>query len=210
MMVPGGGSLELTGTIELPAPPRVETPSPQPKPKRRRGRRTAQLITPMMAAVEAVVRRHAAASLEMPSNPVLGQLIGGKGRQTAWRALAKLVAAGRLLIEVKDGRRRVWVRDTGHHTDWGAYSVSPHAPYTVSKRGEKRVSKEVVRPDIKEVDDQPARYRVEPQRLVATEAAEVCCWPMWGDDEAPTHMYCGTPLSRAQIRRRKPYCEAHS
>lgn len=38
-----------------------------------------------------------------------------------------------------------------------------------------------------------------------------CCrWPMWGNRERPSHVYCGAPVSHRRDGTPRPYCEAHA
>lgn len=206
------------GIRRLPAPPHLRlVPRPEvfeqlvlPLEKaRRRSRRSAAFVTPVMEMVEATVRRHAAAALPMPNNPTLGEMSGGRGRNTVWKALKRLVAIGRILIEVDGLKRRVWVRDTGQVTGWGDHYLRS-APYSVHTKGEK-AQERARRPDLSaDLEGEPERLRVEPMKLVEADAADLCCWPMWGDGEQPTHIYCDEPVAPYLQRRGVSYCEQHA
>jgi len=166
-------------------------------------------LTPVMAQVEAAVRRRAIARQPMPGNPVLGELIGGRGRQTAARALDRLIKAGRLRLEIGDGRRRVVLPDTGQATGWGPYAKGVHAPHSRRPRGTARRAKPV-RPDIKPADvGEPARYRIEPARLVAVGPSATCCWPLWPSGAISTDEYCNQPVTTEARKKNRSYCPAH-
>ena len=77
------------------------------------------IITPLMQRVERTLARHASAYSPMPNNPILGELAGGHGRSSAYRALRRLEKLGRIRVERKHGSRRVTVVATGQTTDWG-------------------------------------------------------------------------------------------
>ena len=36
-------------------------------------------------------------------------------------------------------------------------------------------------------------------------APKTCRWPLWGNDDAPTHAYCGEAVVRPGV----PYCASH-
>lgn len=166
-------------------------------------------LTPVMALVETTVRRHAVARLPMPGNPVLGDLIGGRGRQTAARALARLIGVGRLRLETDNDRRRVVLPDTGQATAWGPYAKGVHAPHSRRPRGVAKRAKPI-RPDIKPMEEgEPARYRIEPAKLVATKPSETCCWPMWDADGGRVGDFCDRPVTTEARGRRLSYCPEH-
>lgn len=166
-------------------------------------------LTPVMAQVETAVRRRAIARQPMPGNPVLGELIGGRGRQTAARALDRLIRVGRLRLETQGDRRRVILPDTGQATDWGPYAKGVHAPHSRRPRGAARTAKPV-RPDIKRAEPgDPARYRIEPARLVAVGPSMSCCWPLWDFGGNSTGDYCNKPVTTETRNRKRSYCPEH-
>lgn len=190
-------ALVAEGMLRLPLPRglRFRLPTHQPLPSIR--------ITHVMGLVESVVRRHAVARLEMPGNPTLGQLVGGRGRQTAARALARLVAGQRLYLEIKDDRRRLILPDTGQVTGWGPYAKGTHAPHSRNPRGTEPSIKPI-RPDFRSLfDDEPLRYRIDPAKLVEAPPTETCCWPLEGG------MDCGEAVSRQARARGRSYCPNH-
>lgn len=165
-------------------------------------------VTPVMAAVEAVLRRHAAATLDMPTNPVLGQLVGGRGRNTVWRALERLAALDRISIEIRDGKRRIRIMESGLVTGWGPFASNTHAPYSSRPRGAKPAP-DPVRLDYKPAEGEAFRYRIEPQKLVHVGPSATCCWPMWGEGARPTHLYCGEAVPAKLRRDGHSYCQVH-
>lgn len=40
-------------------------------------------------------------------------------------------------------------------------------------------------------------------------AARSCCWPLWGNNERPTHRYCGAAVMMKRDGMPGPYCAAH-
>ena len=170
-----------------------------------------KVITPLMEAVEKIVIRVARAAHEMPNNPALGELAGGKGRNVVSRALQRLDRAGRLTIELANGKRRVVLAD-GAATGWGAFAIGVHKPYSKTPKGAAPDAKPK-RPDYKPVEAVPFRYRIEPQRLAEFDDADTCQWPLWSDgakaegvsdlDKLPT-LFCGAP-----VKRGKSYCADH-
>lgn len=166
-------------------------------------------LTPVMALVETTIRRHAIGRIAMPNNPVLGQLIGGRGRQTAARALDRLIRAGRLRLEIDGTRRRIVLPDTGQATAWGQYAKGVHAPHSRRPRGVVKRAKPT-RPDIKKADARDvARYRIEPAKLVATKPSVTCCWPMWGGGRGRVGDFCDKPVTTETRARKLSYCPEH-
>jgi hypothetical protein len=186
-------------------PALVEQPSEQPNVAR------APVITPLMLQVEKIVQRLATAYHPMPSNPILGEQAGGKGRGVVARALMRLEQAGRLVIEIAAGKRRV-VMPNGATTSWGDFAVGVHRPYSRRAKGSAPEAKPT-RLDYKPEGEEPFRYKIQPQRLVPTGPAPTCQWPTWADGIKPsgTHsveglknLFCG---DRSESGR--SYCKRH-
>jgi len=175
---------------------------------------TTHAVTPLMAQVEAIVQRLARSIQPMPGNPELGQLAGGRGRNSVHRALERLAIAGRITVEIKDSRRRVRIIATGAVTAWGPFTRNPHAPYSARARGEAtpEVKPEVKRIDYEPVEGEPFRYRVEPQKLVAAGPSPTCCWPLWSNDETPAYPaypFCDCPVPHDLRQAGFSYCPEH-
>ena len=139
-------------------------------------------ITPLMEEVERIIRRHAVASLPMPTNPVLGELAGGRGRSSVSRAVQRLIVIGRLVVESDEKIRRAVFPD-GIKTGWGK-TCKGHAPYCSRPRGTVVV-----------VPEPPVVIRLHAPIIerVKIKPSLECQMPMWGDGEKPTHIYCGKP-----------------
>lgn len=165
-------------------PPRVVViPAPPIALPDRSAPSRSPVITPLMLQVEKIVQRLANAAHSMPSNPILGEQAGGKGRGVVARALMRLHEAGRLQIEIADGKRRV-VMPSGAVTGWGDFAVGVHRPYSRHAKGVTPDEKPK-RLDYKPVADEAFRYRIQPQRLVVTGPAPTCQWPTWADGVKP-------------------------
>ena len=46
-------------------------------------------------------------------------------------------------------------------------------------------------------------------RVVASPPQKLCCWPMWGRQERPTHRYCGAELDGQGGPIGRGYCTVH-
>lgn len=168
-------------------------------------------FTPLMLAVERIVARVANARHAMPNNPALGELTGGHCRNTVSRALQRLEVAGRLKVEIANGKRRVVLPD-GATTGWGDFATGVHKPYSRTAKGVTPPS-EVQRPDYKPDGCEPLRYRIQPQKLVEFEATDVCQWPIWGDGTSAPGIHSVQNLDKlfcnAPVQRNKSYCSRH-
>ena len=90
-------------------------------------------ITPLMSKVLLIVERSASSRVSMPTNIELGEMLG-RGRQSVAKAFDRLVALGRLRVDVKHGYRRVYVVGKGGITGWGEHRLG-HAPFSKNPRG---------------------------------------------------------------------------
>lgn len=188
--------------------PLIQLPATLPRPAA--SRRRPIVITPLMEQVEQIVCRVAAARHPMPGNPALGELAGGRGRQSAARTLDRLVALGRIRIEVQDGQRRVHAIVTGHVTGWGPFATGTHAPFSTNPKGTAPLPAPV-RLDYKPVENTPFRYRSEPAKLVPTGPASTCQWPLWDDGRKATETphFCDKPTVTDARGRRTSWCRGH-
>ncbi len=146
-----------------------------------------------MQEVLRLVTRLAGMSAEMPNNPSLGKLVGGRGRSCVLRALRRLEIACLVVVEHKGSRRRVIIMGTGKSTAWGEARPG-HSPYLHRKRGEPAVAAEKAprRANTRPLAPQlPAGVRYAPP--IVHSAADVCQWPMWKDGERPgaEPLFCG-------------------
>ena len=156
------------------------------------------VMTPLMVAIEKILTRIADVGGEMPNNPVLGERAGGRGRSSVDRALRRLATAGRIQIEAKPGRRRVFLVASDSYTDWGEARPG-HRPFCRRAKGAPPLPPKPRLPDSQPL---PASANTLPRLpsligfecalpAVSLAPARQCQWPMWGDDEAPTEQYCG-------------------
>ncbi|MGI4792676.1 MAG: GcrA family cell cycle regulator [Janthinobacterium lividum] len=165
------------------------------------------VITPSMQEVLRFVTRLANMSAEMPNNPELGKLIGGRGRSCVLRALRRLEVAAVLVVEHKGSRRRVTIMGTARSTAWGEARPG-HSPYLHRRRGEPAIARQKAprRANTRPLAPQlPPGVHYHPPLVHA--AAATCQWPMWGDDERPGRvpLFCGNVCAEDLS-----FCAAHA
>ena len=147
-------------------------------------KRDGIVVSPLMEEIERILRRLAASRSPMPNNPILGELAGGRRRNSAARALEKLVLAGRITVETMPGQRRVVFAD-GRMTGWGE-SRPGHKPFCRNARGQQPPPPPPKREAPVLVDVfVPREHRPD------VPAARQCQWPLWADGEKPNGLYCG-------------------
>lgn len=93
-----------------------------------------KVVTPLMRKILHVVTRTATAKLPMPTNAELGEILG-HGRQSVAKAFDRLVALGRVRVDVRTSYRRVYVVSKQIITGWGEHRPG-HAPFSKHRRGE--------------------------------------------------------------------------
>ncbi len=149
------------------------------------GQRPSHVITRTMEEVARIVNRLANARGEMPTNPILGDLAGNRGRSSVFRALRRLAHANIITIERKGDRRRCTVVETGRSTDWGEARPG-HSPYIHRRPGDATPCKplrKVRAPQSRPMPSElPAPAVFDPGPLVITRAA-TCQYPLWADGE---------------------------
>lgn len=101
-----------------------------------------------MQRVLDLVKRTATAKLAMPTNIEMGKMLGNRGRQSVAKAFDKLVAIGKIRVDVRHGRRRVYVVGQRMMTGWGECRVG-HAPYSKRPRG--AVKEKIIVPEPKQI-----------------------------------------------------------
>jgi hypothetical protein len=87
-----------------------------------------------MGKIYDLLKRRAAARQPMPTNIEMGELIGGRGRQSIAKALDKLEAQRRIRVDNRRGSRRVYIPSIKEITGWGEHRLG-HAPYCLNARG---------------------------------------------------------------------------
>lgn len=171
-----------------------------------------QLVSPDARLIEHILRRLARCGQSMPNNPILGEMAGGRHRQSIVKALERLRRAGIIRIDVDRALalRRVTFPDDGTTTDWGDARPG-HAPFSSRPRGSPS------QPRPRSAESRPMAVRSAPDlppsagqsagavtpTPTATPApaiaavfigpAPVCQWPGWADGEQPSGRYCGQP-----------------
>ena len=147
--------------------------------------------TPLMALMEKVLVAIAAAGEPLPNNPLLGERMGGHGRQSVDRALRALVILGRIRIECSDKHRRVWVGTTARFTGWGV-TRKGHAPFSARARGTPAP------------EPPPPIIRLFAPKMSPIEIGEPdgCQYPVAEVDSRP--LFCDAP-----VVRRRSYCKDH-
>lgn len=170
------------------------------------------VITATMAEVERIVTRLANACGEMPNNPILGELAGGRGRSSVLRALRRLEIAGIIRVEHNGNRRRVVVHALAKATAWGEARPG-HSPYMHRAHGDTGPSRRPAKVRAPESRPLPAQLP-EPEVLKSLRVLavvpdvmtrdiicepETCGFPLWGDGERPSRtiragMYCTAPV----------------
>ncbi len=93
-----------------------------------------------MEKIFSLLKRRAEARLAMPTNIEMGEMIGGRGRQSIAKALDKLEALRRIRVDTKRGARRVYIPSRGAMTGWGEHRLG-HAPFCTNPRGSVSVEK---------------------------------------------------------------------
>jgi hypothetical protein len=158
-------------------------------------------MTPVLSSIEAALRRAAVSGDEMPDNSALCD-ISGACRSTVARAVVRLHAAGRLRYEVERRRRRVVFAD-GAATGWRRQHVG-HASYTSTERTKPVKGAATVEEPTATVVVRPAPVLSEPLPPRQLRGSKTCVWPMWGDDERATGIYCDEPTMPGCS-----YCQIH-
>ena len=152
----------------------------------------------------------------MLNNPQLDERVGGGGRSSASRALKKLQAAGWILVEMGDRRRRVHIVGTNLCTGWGEARLG-HAPFSKERRGEPASASQSTQsfePSSQRSELQAEPGQVKPHLqyvralIVSLEAMPDlgCQYPGWPDDERPRErsLFCNRPTLG-----RSSYCCDH-
>ncbi len=143
------------------------------------------VLTPLVADIERIIRRVVQSGAPMPNNPVLGALAGNRGRSSAQRAVARLVKLRRIKVETRHGERRA-VLPSGAATGWGE-ARQGHAPYCTTKKGQPK-------PPPKRGPCSPAMPATVQLPAIVVKPAEACQMPMWPDGAKPNGHYCGAPV----------------
>ena len=154
---------------------------------------------PLTDKVERVVARLARARLAMPNNPTLGEMVG-TCRQSAAKALVRLVRSGKILMERRGNERRACVGQVC--TGWGE-ALPGHAPYCTTAKGLPRPHRKVRADPLPPAADQWVPPEITERHVVSTLASKTCEWPMWADGERPNGKYCGAPATK------RSYCTHH-
>lgn len=154
---------------------------------------------PLTDKIERVVARLARARLAMPNNPTLGEMVG-TCRQSAAKALIRLVRSGKILVERRGNERRACVGQTC--TGWGE-ALPGHAPYCTTPKGLPRPPRNVRADPLPPGTEQWTPPTITERHIVPTAASKTCEWPMWADGERPNGKHCGAPATK------RSYCADH-